>query len=357
MIKPMSNQQTKLSPAQRASLFAQSTRQYKQELPSMSFKEGETVSISLPKTRFLSKISLKVKGSFKVTHASKTSYTKAKFDKYKLLRQIRLQINNGFTPYQMGGVELHLYNLMNNFNPMGADNFGLDVLQNVVSAGGTTDKVSYMLELPITLNDRDPVGLIMLQNEQTVTTLSVDCGYLKDIMTDTDITISDINIQITPVIETFSIPLIPDAIPDYSVIKLVNEQIENVVGAGDMIVKLPVGLTYRKILLYIGSDTGFTPIDHDKLGSFQLMFNQADTPYNVSADHVAYENRKAYGGQLPAGCYAFDFSSQGVANLGGGRDYIDTERLTEFWLKINFKEISGSSNYVYVVSEKLARLV
>lgn len=351
------NKQAKLSPSQRASLFAQSTRQYKQELPSMTFKEGETISISLPKTRFLSKISLKVKGSFKVTHASKTSYTKAKFDKYKLLRQVRMSINNGFNPYQVGGAELYMYNLMNQFTPAGDDNFGMDVLENVVSSGGTTDKVSYVLDLPMTLNDRDPVGLLMLQNEQTVVTLSVDCGYLKDVMTDTDVTISDINIQVTPVIETFSIPMIPDAVPDYSVIKLVNEQIENVVGAGDMIVKLPVGLTYRKIMVYIGTDTAFTPIDHTKLGNFQLVFNQADTPYNVSADHIAYENRKAYGGSLPAGCYVFDFSTQGVANMGGGRDYIDTERLTEFWLKINFKEISGSANYVYVVAEKLARLV
>ena len=349
--------QAKLNPAQRAALFAQSTRQYKQELPSMTFKEGETISISLPKTRFLSKISLKVKGSFKVTHASKTSYTASKFDKYKLMRQIRLSINNGFNPYQIGGVELYLYNLVNKFVPLGDDNFGGDLLGKVVSSGGTANSVSYTLDLPITLNDRDPVGLIMLQNEQTVVTLSADCGYIKDMMTDTDITISDINITVTPVIETFSIPMIPDAVPDYSVIKLVNTQIENIVGAGDMIIKLPVGLTYRKIMVYIGTDTSFTPIDHTKLGNFQLVFNQADTPYNISADHVVYENRKAFGGSLPAGCYVFDFSSQGIANMGGGRDYIDTERLTEFWLKINFKEISGTSNYVYVVAEKLARLV
>jgi len=348
---------SKLTPAQRANMFAQATRQYKQELPSMSFKEGETISISLPKTRFLSKISLKVKGSFKATHATKTAFTNTKFDKYKLLRQVRMSINNDFNPYQLGGAELYLYNLMNKFVPMGADNFNLDVLGNVVSSAGTVNNVSYILDLPMTLNDRDPVGMIMLQNEQTVVTLNVDCGYLKDMMTETDITLSDISITVTPVIETFSIPMIADAVPDYSVIKLVNEQIENVVGAGDMIIKLPVGLTYRKIMIYVATDTGFTAIDHTKIGNFQIVFNQADTPYNVSADQVAYENRKAYGGSLPAGCYAFDFSSQGIANLGGGRDYIDTERLTEFWLKINFKEISGSANYVYLVAEKLARLV
>jgi hypothetical protein len=58
---------------------------------------------------------------------------------------------------------------------------------------------------------------------------------------------------------------------------------------------------------------------------------------------------------MVVGYFAFDFSTQGIANLGGSRDYIDTEKLQEFWLKINFKNLTGNSNYVYVVSEKLAR--
>lgn len=346
-----------ISPQVRASNFMQSTRQYKQELPSMSFSEGQTVSVSFPKTRFLSKVSLRLKGSFKTSHASKTSFTKAKFDMYKLIRQLRMSINNGFNPFQIGGAELYLYNVMNKYSAPTADPLKTEFMGNTVSVAGTSNEVCFTLDLPVTLNDRDPIGLLLLQNEQTVVTLNVDCGYIKDIMTDSDVNVSDINIKLIPVLETFSVPMLPEAIPDYSIIKLVNEQIENVVGAGDMIVKLPVGLTYRRVLIYIAQDANFTPINHANLGNFQLVFNQADTPYNVSADHIAYENRKAYAGQLPAGCYALDFSSQGIAGLGGGRDYIDTERLTEFWLRINFANINGASNYVYVISEKMAKLL
>lgn len=346
-----------LSPAQRAILFAQQTRQYEQEISSMVFKEGETISTNFPKTRFLSKIYLKVKGSITLKHETKTTYTASNFDMYRLLRQIRVKINNGFTPYQVGGVELYLYNLMNKENLVIDDNFSVDYLGNVVSPAGAVNKINYTLELPITLNDRDSIGLLLLQNEQTVVSLEIDCGNIKDIMTDTDVEVTGYNINVTPILETFSIPQDKNAIPDYSIIKLVNEQIENVTSVGDMIVKLQTGLTYRKFLVYIAKDSKFTPFEHEKLDRFSLVMNQADIPYNISADHVAYKNRIAYGGKLPKGCYAFDFSTQGYANYGGSRDYIDTERLTEFWLKINFKEIEGTNTNVYIIAEKLARLV
>jgi hypothetical protein len=348
---------SKLSAQQRAVNFAQATRQYKQELPAMNFQEGQTISTSFPKTRFASKCFLRVRGSFKVAHASKTTFGKAVFDKYKLLRQVRIRVNNGFNPYQIGGAELSLYNTMDRFSTPSADPMNTNVLGNVVSVAGTENTVCFTAELPFTLTDKDPIGLVMLQNDQTVVTLEIDCGSVKDVMTDTDITVSDIKIQIVPVLETFSIPQSDDFVPDYSIIKIVNEQIESVTGAGEMIIKLPVGMTYRKMLLYIATDTKFTPADIANLGNFQLVFNQADSPYSISAEHIAYENRKMYAGQLPAGTFAFDFASQGLANLGTGRDYVDTERLTEFWVKINFKQITGATNYVYVVSEKLAKLL
>lgn len=353
----MAQNAQKLAPPQvRMMNFLQATRQYMQELPAMTFSEGNTVNVTFPKTRFLSKIYLRVKGTFTATHASKTSFTKAPFDMYRLIRQVRLTVNNGFNPYQIGGVELGgMFNLLDRYSDSINDPYNTNYLQNVVSSTGATNKVCYTMDLPITLSDKDLVGLVNLQHETTVVTLNVDCATVKEIMTDTDINISNINITITPVLETFSIPLDPNAVPDYSIIKLVNEDIQNVVGAGDMIVKLSTGLTYRKLLIYIASDANFTPIDTDQISNFQLVFNQADSPYNISADHLAYLNNKTYAGQLPKGAFAFDFSTQGIANLGGSRDYIDTEKLQEFWLKINFKNLTGNSNYVYVVSEKLAR--
>lgn len=352
----MATTQKNLAPPQtRMFNFLQSTRQYTQELPSMVFAEGQLRSMQLPQTRFLSKMYLRVKGSFTAKHASKTTFTKNNFAMHRLIKHVSVTVNNGFTPYQLGGVELSLYNILDRYSDNFDDPYNTELLQNTVSSSGATNKVNYTLELPITISDKDLIALINLQNSTTVVTLNVDCGNVKDIMTDTDIEITNVNISLTPVLDTFSIPLDPNSVPDYSIIKLVNEEIQNVVGAGDMFVKLGTGLTYRRLMFYIASDSNFTPIDTDQISNFQLVFNQADTPYNISADHLAYLNTKAYAGKLPKGCFVFDFSAQGIANLGGSRDYIDTEKLQEFWLKINFKNLTGSSNYVYVISEKLAR--
>ena len=348
---------SKLTPSQRAMLFANATRKYEQSLPSQTLIENQTLSFQLPKTRFLSKIYLIVKGSFKVAHASDATYTKTTFDKYNLIKRVRMSINNGFNPYDISGSMLRLYNQMNKFATPSADNFSLDVLGNTVSSAGTTNNVSMVLELPITINERDPIGLLLLQNEQSIVTLNIDCGAISDLMTETDHVITEKAITITPVIETFSIPSIPDAIPDYSIVKLVNEQTENIVNTSEMTVKVPVGLTYRKLGLYLSSDAVKTPIAHSKLSYFKFQFNQADTPIYVPADQVAYKNKVDYAGQVPVGAYLFDFSNQGIANLGGGRDYIDTERLTECWVSIGFNNLSGSSNYVTMFSEKLAKLV
>jgi hypothetical protein len=55
---------------------------------------------------------------------------------------------------------------------------------------------------------------------------------------------------------------------------------------------------------------------------------------------------------LANGIYVFDFTYQGLEGYGGARDYIDTEKLTEFWLKFQAAE-TGKITYV---RETLARL-
>lgn len=341
----------------RAQNFVLNTSKYLQKLSKKSFEENTTLSWDLPKVRFLSKISLICKGTFKATHASKTSYTKSTFDKYNLLRRVRMTLNNSFNPYNISGAMLAQYNKINKITHSTVDNFSLDVLGNVVSSGGTSNSLSFVIELPITLNERDPYGLLMLQNEQTLATLNLDTSTLASIMTDTDITLADMSIEITPVIESFSIPQRPDSVPDFSLIKLVNEQSEMIVGTDEMTVMVPIGNTYRKIWLYLASDANFTPISHAKIKEFHLILNQADYPIVIPADYVAYQNKKNYDGALGVGTYCFDFSEQGLANLGGSRDYLDTERLTRLELKIVFDGLTGSTNYVYLNSERIAKLV
>lgn len=358
----MAQTQQKLTAGQRAILFAQATRKYTQTLSTINFQELSTVRQLLPKARFLEKIYLHVQGSFKAKHATKTKFNMRAWDMFNLIKQIRVSSNGAFNPYQISGAMLRYYNLLDNYSnkELGTNVHNINTIGTTVSSAGTVNKVDFWLELPITLNERDTVGLILLQSDSTNINVEIDCGRLSDVLTqtDSDVVLDSDQITITPIIDTFSIPVNnPDAIPDYSVIKIVNEQSENTVSNGDLTIKLPTQITYRKLFIYMGSDTYGTPITLDKIGNVQLLFNQADAPLQIPMDYIAYRNAQDYQNSLPDGCYVLDFSSQGIANMGGARDYVDAEKLTELWLRINFKDLSGNTNFVVVGAEKLAQLV
>jgi hypothetical protein len=351
---------SKLSPQERANNFALSTRQYIQPLAALQFVEGQTVSFNIPNYRFFQKLYLMVSGTFSSKHASKTTFTKSVFDKYNLLRQIRMDINGSLNPYQISGSMLSVYNRLSNPLNEDLDNdvFLTNVLGNTVasSGDGASNKVNFVVELPITTNDRDIIGILNAQDKTTTLTVSIDCNTLSSLMTDTDIVNKLTGITITPLVESYSIPASPDAVPDYSILKIVNETTQSIPSIGEFTFDLPTALTYRKLFVYVATDDKWSPMAHANLGNMSLVLNGADIPYTLPAEFIAYKNKQDYQGSLPLGCYAFDFSTQGIANYGGSKNYIDTERITSFQLKVNFKNLSGSTNKIFIVAEKLARL-
>lgn len=339
----------KLTPAQKASMFAAATRQNWQKIPATALSENNTVTFTIPKARLLSRTWLKIQGTFTIAHASVTALTKARMAPWTLIKQIRLQVNNGFNPYQISGKGVYQY------NSIAADTNLMDTittLGSTASSGGTSNTIDILVDLTDVLNDRDPVGLVLAQNQETVITVSIDFGTVASLFTDSATTTSLIAINVTPVTETFTVPASSDAIPDLSVLKLVAEQNFNIPASGSaQVIKLPVGQTYRKILMNFEASTNVAMTDA-QIGDLSLIFNQADIPYIIPADVLRKINTKAYGAALPAGVLVWDFSDQGVANLGGSRDLIDTERLTEFWVSFN----PGTTGNVQVVSETLTRL-
>ena len=344
---PAAKQQ--LSPALKAQLFAQATRQNWQPLPAQALVEGGSVSFNIPKVRLLSRVLVDITGTFKAAHATLTSLTKARFAPFSLVKQARMQINNGFNPYQVSGKGGYIYNSTSKAVDV-VD--AITTLGNTASVAGTTNSISMLLDLSTVLNDRDPVGLVLAQNQETVITVTLDFNTIAALFADAGITISSVAVNVTPIVETYSIPAAVDAIPDLSVLKLVMDQAYSIAASGSTFyIKMPVGLTYRKILLNFEDGSGAALTDA-QIGNLSIVFNQADTPYIVPAAVLRKMNTMMYGAALPAGVLAFDFSYQGIPNLGGARDYIDTERLTEFWISC----VPRTTGTVQVISETLARL-
>lgn len=354
-----------ISPLDRARLFAQGTRQHWQELPPIAANAGGVISFSLPKVRLLSKIRLLVEGVLNLQHAADVAAPSNAFAPFNLIRNIRCESNLGFTFFNLSGRDLFIYNLLKRDNEPVYPATGPEALlparrQTVLGLtgdtaadGGADNTMRITLDLPITLNERDPIGLILLQNEETLVTVTIEfatAGALIDNTAGWTAALSGLTVH--PMVETFSIPAIREAFPDISILKLVQSK-SMVIGAqGLTSLALPVGLTYRKLAFFLENQAGAGIADSAITGDFELVFNQADTPYRIRPSILAGMNQELYGAPLPTGVWVFDFTNQGVPNLSGARDYIDTERMTEFWLRFN----APAAGRITAIAETLAKL-
>lgn len=348
-----------LTAAQRASMFAQATRQNMQMLPSASANTDLTsLQFTLPKARLLSSIMAWVEVKVKATHGSTGGNLKVPFaDVHNIIRRWSLDLNNGFSPYTVGGRELYYLNALNGtkgyYDIMDAEDKTVNgTIAMEYNPSGAVNTIAFPVEMPVTINERDAVGLILLQNDQTNVTLTADVNNVNNVFKADGVTFAVENITITPLVTTFSVPAMSDAFPDLSVLKLVNSRVDNYSGAGQHIVRLSTGTIYRRMVVRFTDENG-TPLTVDEITSnIDIVFNQADVNYSIAPKLLRALNSKMYGYQLPDGVYSFDFTYQGIANMGGSRDFIDTERLTEFWLRFS----TSKTVKVEIVTECLARL-
>lgn len=356
----------KLTATQRANYFNNATRENIHTLAKQTVNNPlDNVNFTFPKARLLSKVYLDVKAKIAYTEGSDAETARPLADNplvpYEILKRVSIDLNNGFMPFSIGGREMAMLNMIRQRPEIViAGNGGL-----CTAKADTSNKVvdvAFCLEMPLTLHEGSTTGLVLLQNSETVVQLSADVGTQADISNIAKVvsgsakkiaTATLQSVEIAPSLVTFTIPSITQAFPDLSVLKLVSSRKESFVGQGENIVKLNVGTIYRKLILYITDANGKPVEDADINSNIQLNFNQADTPYNVSPAMLRYINKAHLGYELPKGMYVFDFSSQGEqTNVGGTRDFIDTERLQEFWVKFS----TTNAGNITVISENLTRL-
>lgn len=346
-----------ISPQERALRFAQATRNNWQMMPSKTVAAGKTVKFDLDKVRLGARVRLLCEATLTAVHATETSFTPAVMAPYSGVRRAAIDMNNGFSPFIVEGTSLYLYNMVRDKSAVltrSSDVRAKVSMPTVAAANtGAANAVKMVLDMPFTLNDQTPSGLVLLQNAETLVTVTLDMAAATDLVpaaTGYTFTLSDWTI--TPMVETFSVPVDQNAKPDISILKLVQDQTQDIAGAGVKIVKLPVGTIYRKLIIFIKDANGAGVADSSITGDFELVFNNADSPYRVSPKMLAAINHEQFGRTLPTGVYVFDFSYQGFSGYGGGRDLIDTEKLTEFWFKYN----APAAGSVTAVFETLAKM-
>ena len=346
-----------LSAAQRAANFNATTRENIHTMGKQVVTEAlGNATFTFPKARLLSKVYLDVSATVKVKgNAGKVEGLDA-MTPFGIIKSLNIDLNNGFKPFTIGGKELALLNLIK-MNPQvgmpaaSGTNCKFDGL--TASAEGTTNTFGFCLEVPLTLNEGSTSGMVLLQNQETLVQMSCDIAAPADIFVKDGYSVEIEKVEIQPTLVSFSISNLQTALPDLTVLKLVKARKEPFIGSGENTIKLDTGTIYRKLVVYITDENGVPFTDEDINSHMQLIFNQADSPYNVAPRMVRYINTAHMGMQMPEGVYMFDFSSQGEIISGTGtRDLIDTERLQEFWFKFS----STKAGKITVISETLTRL-
>jgi len=349
----------KLTAQQRAMLFGAATRQHWQMVGTEKISGGaQTVTFRIPKARILQGVKLYVSGKIKLTHASATAKAMQTYDVYRCIRRLSLDFNNGFNPIVVSGENMALVNSLYPQPEMVKPSTDGSTLAKcpaslTSSAAGTDNSFEFMLDVPLTLNYRDPVGLVLAQNAETSIDCIIDVANASDMIHNASsytATFSELSISLMA--STFSVPADSRAFPDMSVLKIVDERNEPIT-TGQNYIKLPVGMIYRKLILIYQDSDGANMSDADITSNIELILNTADIPYSISPTMLHKINTQEAGMEFPKGTYFFSFDFQGVLGYGGSRDYIDTERVTEFAVRFN----SGKAGKLTIVSEKLSRLI
>ena len=248
----------------RAANFKQLTRRNWQGLGSKVIAgTGGSAIFELPRARLLAGLRILVEATLTATHASDTTVDAGDLAPYGLVKKLLLNLNNGFAPIELSGANLFALQTMLNGTPVTAaatSGRGRAVLGLTASAGGVANVVRLELDVPCEVNARDPVGLILLQNVDTLATLEIQTGAAADIAALSGGTVALGNVSVTVLTDTYSIPADPNAVPDISILKSYKGRTESI-QAGENVIKLPVGQTYRKLWFILRNGSGVRQAD------------------------------------------------------------------------------------------------
>ena len=268
--------------------------------------------LTLPKTGLLARVYLALRGS-----ASGTITAPNALGFSSIISRLRIQANSGIDIFNVSGAGYH-YLLRNSLESEYIDPVGQSNGTTAVSA--TTFNLDAII--PIALNMRDPTGLIMLQNEQTIVNLFIDWLADASVGTGATITLSTGD----AFLEVFTVPPDPKDWPPLNVIHQCLEDQQQIAASGDFPYYWPRGNTY--VGIYHGAGIGAA--GSDLFNRFAVRVNQSDYLQNTPVDFLDMEYRLQKGRARPAGGMFVDLlATSGLGCYGLARDMFNSALVTD----------------------------
>lgn len=209
-------------------MFETATRQKWVPLSTMTKPTGGGLTtIDLPRSGILGRIYLAISGTIAGTLSNPNQ-----FGMSSVLNRVKLTLNSGVDQFNVSGAGYHwlLRDVIDLFPDQNPQSNG----RNVVTA--TTFNLDMVI--PVAINLRDPYGYLLLQNDQTLATLSIDWASDATVATGATVTATAI-----PTLQLFEVPAKKQDYPPFNLLHQVYEDSQTLSGAGDVTYLVPRGNT------------------------------------------------------------------------------------------------------------------
>lgn len=343
--------------------FLENTRQNFRQAGSLNYQSAGFQQLAMPRVGYLSKVVVHVTGTMTITPGTGTALLSEK-GPWPLLRRLRYQVGSGVELYNVSGYGTFLINrlLKMQFQPedgeVGAA-FGGSIYAAGVATGANT--WNFFAVVPVVPNDRDLVGLILLQAEGVVTNLIVDWQVAGGATNDFPVVLTGnataaFTGRADAWMETFTVPaLVQDQAPLDRIHQII-ERIDPITSIGDTTVKLLEENVYLRIIHAIEVN-GL--LDTADVESLRFRYNMTDVPYEYDGATFLWQQRYRYTKDMPKGVFVWDFFDQGYPNYGGDRDLVQASGLAELEsiVKLASGTVLGSNNnLVRTITQQLVNV-
>jgi hypothetical protein len=290
---------------------------------------------TLPKTGLLARLYLALRGTVAGTLTTPNALGMA-----SLISRIRVVANSGLDIFNVSGAGYH-YLLRNMLESEYID----PVSQSNATAAVTATAFNLDAVIPIAVNMRDPSGLLMLQNEQTIVNLYIDWLADTSVATGATVTLTTGDLFM----EVFTVPPDPQDWPNLNIVHQCLEDQQQVAGAGDFPYNWPRGNTY----VQIAHGFGIGAAGADNFSRLALRVNQSDYLQNTPPDYLDVEYRLMRGRARPLGGVFIDLAAtSGLGCYALARDLLNSALVTDLATVVT----ASGAGTLYTVRRQLLTL-
>lgn len=346
-------------------MFVDSTRQQIRRIGQVQYASGGRVVIPFPRTGLLSRIFLHFNGVLTTVDGSGTIALSGK-GPWNLYHRLKFVANQGTSIYDVDGFAAHLLDITsagkmyepddgNRANPVSADVYRAGVTVD------TTNAWDFNTVINLTPNDRDMMGLILLQTDQMAAELQIEFNAPSGATFDYPVVLTNdatatLTGTVTVYAETFSIPATAADQPDITTVFQQLQRTDPIAAIGENRVRLLRANVYKG-LTHIVEIAG--ALSSDSVERLRIQYNASETPYDLNRQVQQHIQRRRYGRDLPAGVFKHDLYYQGVPGYGGARDLIAASSVAEFDAIVDIASgtsLGSGNSKIHTVSEQFVRL-